>query len=411
MSISLRPGNQLLRITLVTPANFGASGGNATVDRPLLLNVWSGLPVLPDTALKGVIAGKRGNVYDGAGRENSARTSLFGHADGIRGMFQQGTPSKISFGDGELLCFPCLAGGGGIALVFPVQNLLRFAKFAALEKLESLNFLDEDDFVGNVPASNLPTGILHRKADVHLPSLASLVGHPATKFIIAGQRTSSRLWKMAVEERMLTAVDNRTSTAKGGSLRCVEMVPAGTVLLSYVTTRALSDVPLLDTQRLQLGAWENIGCGFVKLEIVELPLPTVDLLPPDWFQGGPSVDRRPEHEIMVDVFRKVHEVAQTPEAAHIRTIVKEFGPRWRTKGFGPTLSFCLAKAKLETQGEDVSSETKAYRWVLGMLLNVEGPSGALLSAACSLIAAETSPGLELESIWVWLCRYSESMLI
>src|SRR5437763_15492238 len=115
----LEPGEHLVRFAALTPANLGSAYGEATLDRPTRKEARFGLPYLPDSALKGVLAGALGD-------EGEAREALFGSADRDATDTQPGRfgePSPVIFGNGELLAFPVPVVGGAPAWVFPALHL------------------------------------------------------------------------------------------------------------------------------------------------------------------------------------------------------------------------------------------------------------------------------------------------
>ncbi|MBN2054783.1 hypothetical protein JW905_07665, partial [bacterium] len=91
MSLKIDKNKLLLRITLLTPMNCGAMHGDSLLDAPTQKDAYDGLPFIPDSAIKGVIAGQLGDAII----SNRKRASLYGFGD--HGT-TAGQPSKIDFG-------------------------------------------------------------------------------------------------------------------------------------------------------------------------------------------------------------------------------------------------------------------------------------------------------------------------
>lgn len=105
-------------------------------------------------------------------------------------------------------------------------------------------------------------------------------------------------------------------------------------------------------------------------------------------------------------FEAVSSVAARPEASKVRTILREFGPRVRTRGLTKALGFCLAKARPMTAKP--SPESQAYCWFLGAVLAVRKDE---LFDAVSRIAGGVDPAPpDIEERAVWLSKYSEALL-
>jgi CRISPR/Cas system CMR subunit Cmr4 (Cas7 group RAMP superfamily) len=119
----LSRGEHLLRLEALTPANLGSAAGEATLDRPTQKEAQSGLPFLPDSALKGVLAGFLGKTpLEEDDSPAHGRERVFGSPDraGI-----SGTPAPLVLGNGDLLCFPLAAPNGLTVWIFSALALGR----------------------------------------------------------------------------------------------------------------------------------------------------------------------------------------------------------------------------------------------------------------------------------------------
>ena len=409
MSERPKPENQLLRLTVRTASNFGSESGSATIDRPVSLDVWRQLPFIPASALKGVIAGRLGNVFeDGRLNHQRAIENGFGSPDSGEGAdFSPGVPSKVILGDGDLLAFPLLLRDGRRVLVFPASNAGRFALLVG-SGLAHPPKLPEDAYAGDFDESLVPGRPSQLYRDVRPEArraLEVLLGKALPEFLLAGPRAAARLWLHAVEERTLTALDDDEKRVKDKSFRRCELVPAGAVFLSLVTVRHGPEIDWSAFSRLQLGPWEATGCGFTKLVAVEFEA----VLPAQansTVQRPPVPELREVHALMRQAFEAVSSVAARPEASKVRTILREFGPRVRTRGLTKALGFCLAKARPMTAKP--SPESQAYCWFLCALLDAR--KDKLYDTVSRIAGGLDLAPPDIEERAVWLTKYSDALL-
>ena len=187
MSLTLPTGHHLLRLLALTPANCGDTGGSAAIDRPVAVDAWSGLPYIPYSSLKGVLAGRLGNVHLPGGGLNTKRTDLFGAPD--KDDLNTGRAGDVIFGDAEALAFPVLLRNGRRATVAVASTLWRLAKHEILPAANLLRVEHEAAYEGPVALSELPPLPVRLKTarfGFDSRTLAPLLGPPAGSVIVAG---------------------------------------------------------------------------------------------------------------------------------------------------------------------------------------------------------------------------------
>lgn len=407
MRVIIPPGESVLRLTLMSAGNFGADRGTADLDRPLALDPWTGLPYIPWSAIKGVVASVARTSLPGA--------TVFGDADQEAGEeLRPGRPGALRFGDGELACVPLPLQSGRVADLLPADTLARLSRLAlwhapvAPPSSRGWGGSVTPHDLGPAAARLVPTSIV---AEPH--QLALLLGTPlAERWLIAGREAAARLFLEATERRTQTALTRTGKTVAVGSLRHVELVPGSAVFLSVVTNSRAEEIHLDVPARIQIGAWEASGAGFVSVAIVP---------PGESSPGDSSGGRRfapiealvatPEDQIMVAVFEAVRSAQSTAAARPLASLAKEIGPRWRLQGLPKTLAFCAASAAFDRES-DLTPEAIANRRALEILFGLEsGTAAAELRRRAVAVATGSAPEpAELESRVRWLRRYAEVLL-
>jgi CRISPR/Cas system CMR subunit Cmr4 (Cas7 group RAMP superfamily) len=430
----LEAGEQLLRLEVLSPAHLGAAEGEAALDRPTQKESRFGLPYLPDSALKGVLAGVYGNVP--AKGENVLRERLFGSPD-RRG--RNGRPGPLVFGNGELLCFPFPGPEGRPAWVFPALSVARFLRYAgggeelapALAVLRWVEGSREGRQAFSWPALPalavaaelvpLTGGSVQRNGPALVAQLRRLAGPslPAeATLVVAASERAGFLWRFAAERRVLTALDSGARVVAAGSLRAVELIPPGAIFLSLVSCLEGPEEGAIRDPLLQLGAWEGLGFGWLRPSVLEsgpLAVPA-----PGPAAADRSLRSQPdEGRILMAMHRAIRRLDDGEEPANFKAAVKSaidsFGSRAQRAGLLAALAFELAKAR--PAHSEPKLEARAHRWLLRALLlsaddpePLAGPSEPLLGW---LKESPFAPGQVEErrdllfARWRWLRRFAE----
>lgn len=390
---------RLVRFEAVTPLHLGAAEGAGWLYRPTLADPASGLPLVPGSALKGVMAGRIGEASDDSESSSAAREGLYGSPD--RGA-NRGEPSKVVLGDACVLAFPVPTLAGGPAWVVPAAEVARYAgsgpagAVPALQAEESRQVVGVlEDLVAGGRGYESPGAVLGLPA---LPPLSSAVRlrcadrpEPAaeaaaerllrraigtavpsgTALILASPSAARALWELAAERRTQTALTPAVRTVKEGSLRRIELVPAGTVLLGRVT---LLDGAHPELGAFQVGAWEGAGLGWLRPSYLDLtaeaecevlagraPVSDAPEPPPAGVElAGLVRGARDAVLALTDAGRGVRIAA--------RAAAYNFGPRARLQGLEAAVAFSLARA--HPASSKPTSESRGHRWLLGALLGL-----------------------------------------
>jgi CRISPR/Cas system CMR subunit Cmr4 (Cas7 group RAMP superfamily) len=428
---------QLLRLEAVTALHTGSAAGEAALDRPVQKDAQTGLPFLPDSALKGVLAGRYGDVPDEG--TNPERESRFGSPDRSGrdgGPPSTGRPGPIVLGNGELLAFP-VPSRPGPTWAFPALTLawaLRFEPGAPESGLLSLLSEIERSTGKAFAWPELPlldvspridrlSGVSVRQHEEALMALLRRLAGPTlpadAPLAVLSSRDAGRLWPAASDRRVLTALDSKTRTVAGGALRRVELVPPGALFLSLVTCEPGASAGLcqLDDALFQIGAWESLGLGWVRPSPVPPAGAPFPLQPPA--PAAPPPAPFDATRVMVEAHKAVRRLiaeATPPLRRAVRSAARRFGGRAQFSGLEAAFAFEAAKAK--PAHRKPSKDAQAHRWLLAALLSPapEPPAGLGPDA---FLLAELSAGLftpgrlatRRELIltrWLWLARYLDT---
>jgi CRISPR/Cas system CMR subunit Cmr4 (Cas7 group RAMP superfamily) len=420
--MKLGAGEHLLRLTLLTPAHLGSGLGEASLDRPTQKDAVSGLPCLPDSSLKGVLASPFGDSQEEG--ENPEREGLFGSPDRAE---RRGRPGPLVLGDGELLAFPVPSRDGSVAWVFPAPIAGRFLRLLPRTPdtdalLDLVGILTEErgsQVLAWPRLPDLPSAPGLRRLALRPPAPALLgqltawagPGVPAeAPRLVVGAAVARRLWPAAAERRVATGL-TPGKTVRPGALRAVELIPAGSVFLSWATCLggAVPELPSL----FQLGAWEGLGCGWVDLGRVGSEREDA----PPAAGRPPAAGSEPEEaQILVETHRAIAALREgAPELAKaVGSAISDFASRVLRSGLEAALAFELAKAK--PYRAQPSAAERAHRWLLSALLTPspapparEGVSAALQRWLAEAPFPESVAGSRgrILTRWLWLRRHAE----
>jgi len=233
--------------------------------------------------------------------------------------------------------------------------------------------------------------------------------------LLVSDRVAAGLWHLAAEYRTLTALGLDSKVARQQSLRRVELIPDRSVFISLAGWLGATDETEELPPKLQLGAWENLGLGWLRLGLVEEFAPSGEERP---LPAAAPMARIDDGRLIAGAWKAVSEISSSFEArfqSAVKAAVANFGPRAQYSGLEAALAFELAKAKPLRLRPGV--EHLAHRWVLGNLLELKGDflaqngaSAVLHRWATESKFCEGVPAPQRERIlarWLWMRRYAE----
>lgn len=417
--IKLESGTSHLFIETVTEMNLGTTLGQVTVDRPTQKDSQYNLPIIPDSAIKGVMK----DSYGGADADE-----LFGTSDDPdKGTF--GKSGALLFGCAQLFCFPVLIEKYRL-FVMPIVSLFDYLNLKPSQKDTFIEILricfrsEQRKKKGH--AIYFGTHTIHAMSDAvdfevldynwaeekwmnFFFDLDTLIDSSNDGLILAGPLAASALWQTCADYRAATAIETHSKSASDGSLRRVELIPASSLFYGTVTNglnRQIDNLP----DRLQLGGSESTGWGWCRFKSIPIRIEK-DYL----FEG--SVSPIEESSIMHKTFGSVSKLKEllgfSEEKKRIRSILRQFGGRVQSFGFEKTIALSLAKAKCKEKKN--TGEPFAHRWVLAALYTIECPTEkeadfiSLLDLITQKLIDHTLENYSFLAMhyWQWLNKFAE----
>lgn len=421
-------GQSWLLLELVTPANFGSGEGRADVDRPTVKDPQRNLPYVPHSVIKGVIAGRHGDIDEVEAERSRTREERYGSPDRPDRLGEAG---PVVFGDGELLSYLLPGRDGGEVRVFPAPVVAQClagspaseSRAAALELLDLVERLaragasepvagDSGSETARSPRSWtwLDDGKVQNLWQHLRGEIRRWIG-PGSKgtepWLVASGRGAATGWTMAHEERTATAIDPERHTVADGSLRSIELCPAGTVFVSRLSV-ARPGLDLDFPELLQIGAREAEGFGFCRVALggeTAGPGSRAEIA----VASTPARSSRSAARVMAEMHQRLLSAKDEPAPVRgaIRAVITHFGGRAHFQGLRNAVSFSLAKAKPGSSA--ASPEPLAHRWFLEALLEPE-PSLAIWAREPGVLETLDPQREALFERWLWLRRYAELLL-
>ena len=271
---------KILYLFTRTPLHVGAGSSVGAIDQPIVRERHTGFPVIPGSAIKGVLAD--GYLADESGKRQrtSAGKSIFGEDDTRKENAQSGS---VSFGEAKLLAFPIRSLKGCFAWLVSPLTLLRWARETGAKIGELPASIGADEAYGDAATLGINGQAVFEdypltvKAPFPTTALEALVGacddelwkhHVRARLVLVNDDMLGHFARTACEVAQHVRIDDATGTAAGGALFNQENVPAET--LFYAPLTELRDGALMQLvvpPVLQIGGDGTTGLGFCTTEV------------------------------------------------------------------------------------------------------------------------------------------------
>ncbi len=289
--------SNILYIFTRTPLHVGAGSSVGAIDQPVQRERHTGFPVVPGSAIKGVLAdGYTARDNDGRTIKDEERNAtqrtemgakLFGlGASKVEG--DNGRAGAISFGEAQLLAFPVRSAKGCFAWLTSPLALKRWqrasgktlSEFPDTIKDNKAYFCEKtlgEKLDGKSTSSALfEDYVFHHEGEFSAaPELTAAIrvdgiwsDLAAAHLVLVSDHTLSHFARTACEVAQHVVIDDETGTAKDGLLFNQENVPSETLLFATLTASQESALEEIDIPNpIQLGGDATTGLGFCSTNI------------------------------------------------------------------------------------------------------------------------------------------------
>ncbi len=268
-----------------TPVHVGAGNSVGAVDSPVMRERHTRIPIIPGSALKGVLSDLWNEVEDGKIVRSAEGKALFGEDD----MNQNAQAGTLLIGEARVLAFPVRSAKGMFAWITCPLVLNRYARDVGAELglddslLDEMGCLASPDVAFDAKKVVLEEYVFDCKGDTgKLADLLKVI-MPDNKLwqsvdkhlVVLSDSLFSHFVEHACEVVTRIRVDDETGTVAKGALFNQEQVPSETMFYCSVVeekrNREIEPLQLLKEkvsgQILQVGGDETIGLGFCDVEV------------------------------------------------------------------------------------------------------------------------------------------------
>jgi CRISPR-associated protein Cmr4 len=279
---------KLLYLFTRTPLHVGAGSSVGAIDQPIIRERHTGFPIIPGSAIKGVLRDACRNDDQLKAKEEQ----IFGEQDDA---------GKLTFGEAKLLAFPVRSAKGSFAFVTCPLALERFRReHGNLDKLpKPVTKAPEEPKDAHCLAGdavtmtrNGETGVVLEEYRFIRPAgdsgrlpveweeallglLDDAVWSVAKgRFVLLSNGDFSHFVRNACEVSQHIKIDPKTGTVEGGFLFNLEAVPAEALFFAPVTDLARANSELKDLEAmlarkpmLQFGGDSTTGLGFCTVKL------------------------------------------------------------------------------------------------------------------------------------------------
>lgn len=272
---------KLLTIFTRTPLHVGAGSSVGAVDQPVVRERHTRFPVIPGSAIKGVLADL---WIDASFKRTVEGKSIFGEDDNKAERQHAGA---LAFGEAKLLAFPVRSARGCFAFVTSPLCLERYKRDAGLDfeipAVAADTCLAGADVV--FPEKNAVVleeycfankGAFPENWAKQLATLASdaVLNGGTARFVLLSDEDMSFFAENACQISQHVSIDSETGTAADGKLFNQEEVPSETLFYAPITQVradvdcAAFDRKLADSPLVQFGGKGTSGIGYCSVKLV-----------------------------------------------------------------------------------------------------------------------------------------------
>lgn len=286
---------KLLYLFTRTPLHVGAGASVGAIDQPIQRERHTGFPVIPGTALKGVLAD--GHLQRAEGRlikddkGRALRTDvgrqIFGKQDHEIGANELGQSGSISFGEAKLLAFPVHSAHGCFAWLTSPLVLRRWQRDSSQHDLPDVpspsreeacfeastlghqNQAMFEDYVFRRHAQAFPEAWLTALEQTQ-PDTESVWRKLCRRHLaLVSDETLSLFARTACDVAQHVWIDDESGTAADQALFNQENVPAETLFFASVTELRPNTLTQLTVPPvIQVGGDGTTGLGYLSTHLV-----------------------------------------------------------------------------------------------------------------------------------------------
>lgn len=267
----------------MTPLHVGIGFGAGYIDLPIMREKITGWPIVPGSAIKGVLADQHGASGDVRDKDVNVRAAF-----GITGE-DNSQAGALVFADARVVCLPVQSFYGTFAWVTCPLALKRLSRDLRLVGKKLPDVPDPQEAAFTTEACLLAAGGQAILSDLNLAAVkhvtveawseflssavfdASWKADFKARFVVLSDDNFNFLSATACEVNARVRIDEKTKTVEKGALWYEESLPAETILAGLIWCdgirqkqtqhRSLLDLFCKDARTLQIGGKASIGRG------------------------------------------------------------------------------------------------------------------------------------------------------
>lgn len=268
-----------------TPVHVGAGNSVGVVDAPVMRQRHTDIPIIPGSALKGVISDYWNEVRDGQLQRSPEGVELFGTESKAKEL----SAGKLIFGEASVLAFPVRSAKNAFAWVTCPAVLKKFARHTGIH-MDDIRPGGEECWASNeLVMNNNGTEVIILE-EYGLTCKGNACNMAQT--LLAATFEDDELWKTVTERLAIVSdemfsffvkntcevvsrirIDDETGVVDKGALFNQEQVPSETLFYSVVGEVAEGNIDKLTGKVpavIQVGGDATIGLGFCRVAFKEV---------------------------------------------------------------------------------------------------------------------------------------------